>query len=359
MAHSLIGHMAFSSRSRTMIIEWDATDEHLSAVNKDALTAAASELARAHRLGSHLAIISRSVVHWLLREIQFSQIDRTTLERISSEFTQTGGLRGRASVYVKLITTKRDVPVRNGRFIEVGLHHISEPSICDVSFLIVENSINDGRLYYRLFNQLSRRLFSYPIRYQLMHGGGETINDIVDQNAESRRIISVVLDSDRRQPTDAAPAKCTRALEKAADPNFPFITVTCLPCHELENLVPPAVIGMLACGQGDTAQIARLEKISNFEQRTNVPVLERFLLFFDLKEGARKTEVEWVKAKMAVGGKGSYRGFGNNIVSQLVDNERAMAEFLKQISRQSWWDIFGLHFEPTLWAGVGTHRYYA
>lgn len=341
-----------------MIIEFSATDQALESVEVAKLLAATKEVLRAHRNGNHLAIIDRPTAAWIREQLPLDPIDRSTLDKLSGEYAQIARLRYEASLRIFVDLTNNDRPKLRYKAIHVGIDDIRNKAILEKLALITENTAADGLLYKFIISVVGFRRFGYPVAFELHNGGGDQIDKVFLENVRETRISAVILDSDRRKPDDAEPRKAHVLRSILREFDWHFGTVVCLPCHEVENLIPLQIVEKLPCAAEKSDQILGLNKIAESEERVGVPENEKLWYFYDLKNGVCRESNEWVDGKIKVGGgkRAAYSGFGNKMVSQLLDKEKIYNEFGRSTGRQSWLCMFEDMFLEIYWLGVSAQR---
>ncbi|MDZ4057556.1 MAG: hypothetical protein U1D69_11475, partial [Polynucleobacter sp.] len=124
-----------------MLIKIALTAIELSAFDQAALEAAVSELLRAHRLGFHLLVISRESADYLAN-LDLGAQNKALLRKLYAEFTQTGALHKKASVYLNL--SAGDNFSINGNAVDTPLKFITHENIGSPADILLEDASNDG-----------------------------------------------------------------------------------------------------------------------------------------------------------------------------------------------------------------------
>lgn len=364
---SVIGPMGSSSRQcENMIIEIAGSVDHLIVADHEKLSDLVCELLRAHRRGDHLLIIPRAECDWLTGNLDLNDREKATLSRIRRDFAQAGSLRAKALLRMKIDVSHVGPPVRDGNKLVLGVEEALRIDFAPVQ-LVIENSEYDGRLYLGILKGLKDKVDAPAIEFEVRHGGGQTAYHVWRQQIEARRIVALLVDSDRSHFTDPEKIDVLQARSLAAEMQWPIAFAHCLPCREIENLLPISVLEKLPFGLDKAHQIECLKRIEAIERNGNVPCDQRFILYYDLKRGCGDLPLEerfsastakWWRSKMAQGGSDAhFTGFGNNVVRYILENSAILHTFLRQIKSDSWWIMYQELFLFLLWLGFAPRRY--
>jgi hypothetical protein len=90
-----------------MLFNLDIDIEALPRIPTEALTHVIEELARARRMGHHLVVIRPETARWLVNNLDLSKRDLAMISRIGQEFPQTGALRARALIFIRIVEGTR------------------------------------------------------------------------------------------------------------------------------------------------------------------------------------------------------------------------------------------------------------
>src|ERR1700742_3514953 len=107
----------------------------LTELSADELSNPISALINAHRSGIHFVVIDRQTAKWLSENVDLSKRDFAMLDRISQEFTQMGGLRKQAKVYVRLSADPTGHLGRQGNAITVAIQRLTAYRILEKTIL--------------------------------------------------------------------------------------------------------------------------------------------------------------------------------------------------------------------------------
>lgn len=349
-----------------MIFEISATAADLEAANRQQLHDVVSDLLQSHRQAHHLVIVARNCADWLIANGDFNARDRAMLLRLRSEYTQTAGLLISAAMRITVAPAHSLGPVVDTNRIVIGLNDVNWTYLLQRVNLIVEDAEYDGRLYDAIFKATKGKIGAPNISFDKRNGGGTGIFHVWRHQIAEGHIVCLVADSDRRHPDSAIPAKFGEALSFAGEAGSPFAWCMPLPCLEIENLIPVKILRELPCVFEKPHEIDALEKIETSERSAGIDPLKRFWLYFDLKQGIKNSDLlsstpagmgEWYVSRKAVGGSmATYRGFGENVLHQVVNNGEALGKFVREILTRGWWDTFGGFFSFVLWLGFAPIR---
>lgn len=339
-----------------MLIEFSAKPEELNGAQGNVLRDATSEMLRAHRRGHHLVIVERATAGWILDNVELSLADKSTLQGIFQDYTQNANLLHLSEIFLSIDVQKLTFPEwKNNRLI-VGLHHIRDFEICEKSILICEDSVSDAKFYEVILEKIFLDEYGFPVNFEHRHGGGKQISAVFRDILSERRLIAAIVDSDRKTPGENHPEKYIKLERYRNESPWKGSFCLCLTCHEIENIVPINVIEKLPLSTQKSHVIDALKRIAVAEELGNIPNSQRFYLYFDLKNGAIGPENPWISSKLTMGGKIAYVGFGDNIVSQLLDSRDAVREMLTQMRRSAWRDVFLKDFTQIGWFGIAARR---
>ncbi|MCW2078282.1 UNVERIFIED_ORG: hypothetical protein M2193_000457 [Bradyrhizobium japonicum] len=298
-----------------------------------------------------------------------NSIDRATLKRLRSNYTQTAGLLRQATFYVRIAALPDGTVRRVGNTVELSIDQAYITGVYEKTILLVEDEHTDGPLLKFLLNNLSTKVVGQlPLSFQPLHGGGERIPDIARSRVRERRIVCAVVDTDKKFPDGTPSLKMKRLGQISTDEDWPLIFVNATPCKETENLIPVEVVALLDCARERAADISIVTRIGQGEQKAGNPATDAFWLYFDIKDGcnheqvgklAHEPERAWILAKVAHGTKQQdfkIAGFGPHVVPQVLSTNTACARFRDELRRKDWWDVFGSFISDITWLTVGGVR---
>lgn len=342
-----------------MIFEFRGTASELAHADQGKLSHAITELLVAHRKGRHFCIIPRVTSTWLLANVALNPRDLATLKRLASEFTTTAGLLNSAEQFVSIqIGHRSGVKITSNALI-VGLDDIQGEYFFDQAAFVVEDQETDGRLYSAIVHACRSKIGAPHVSLDVRHGGGERSKNVLLKLAREQRICVLVTDSDRRLPQQGLPAKVLSYRRAVAESGWHFAWVDCIPCREIENLVPIEVVEGLPCGVARADHLVSLKKLATSEEGAGIPADARFWCFYDLKKGVDLVQLEkvapdsirdWTIAKMALS-PCSYEGISETLVPQLLNHKKQLAAFLSLVRKPEWWNCFGRVISMLMWIG--------
>lgn len=226
--------------------------------------AALSNLALAHREGKHLVGGPASVLGALARAAQLSQEDRGTYREIKANVSELGAVRDAVSHYTVIEPDTTGIRRESLGFMtrfHVPLTWFADSARVQASRMIAEDS-DDALVYCRATEGfVHRRVAMRGISpcLQPYGGGGSSVEDALRDHARQGLTVAVVdgdvqwdaepsKKSDGTQGRAGQPAiveggtasRARRAAEELA--STAICDVYALPCHEIENLIPPSLL---------------------------------------------------------------------------------------------------------------------
>lgn len=343
-----------------MIIRWLYDDRYQDRLGDPVLGSFATELLRAHRSGNHLAIVDRKMAQALKDGADLTERDKALLDRLTSEYSQTGNLYRRATVYIDVVPSSDGAPYIMGPAIIFPLNKLLASRSLERPILLSENMDKDGWAYDYILKNVNDILLCPNVDLELSHGGGEDTPTVFSHHIANARIVCTIIDSDKRSPTSANPEKLRRLRKVLLDHAWPVSFVFVLPCHEVENLVPHDLVTTLQSGIVNSSNEALLT-IAKSEIANSCDPAEYFWLYFDSKEGIKSgrknafsaVEWQWITSKLALAGNlvepWEFAGYGERIVPQIKASNSAMSEFRRLVRENKWLSIFASFFAELIW----------
>jgi hypothetical protein len=352
-----------------MLFRFECSADQLANLPLDVLESAVSSLLRAHRLGEHLIVIPRSLATGIAQRADLSRIERATLDRIAKDYTQSGTLHERATIFVEITGDNADVLRSRGNRIQVSLSQIEKTRMLERPILLVENLVHDGLLYGSMLeHHYDLHKAPRPV-YDVQHGGGDELANVMPKLIEQKKIICAIVDSDKNSPYCPASLKYRkiRSLIDASD--WPLNFVLSPPCREAENCLPLSLVLSLPCGVGNAAN-GLLLAIDTEEQAKGHDRDERFWLFFDVKDGVTRSRFfeavqhdegrNWFDAKIQLIGltpnATEISGYGSRLFDQLAADGRYIAEFRRLTRQSDWRETFADFIDDFVWIFAGGRR---
>jgi hypothetical protein len=340
-----------------MLIKFALVPEQLSSIDPAVLENIVSELLRAHRHGFHLLVLSRQAAEFLCKHITLAPRDLALLQRLSSEYTQTGTLWRRASTYLE-VSIDSHFDLRDNAII-TPITYLGPANIGQPGGLLIEDAHNDGFVIDFILRNV-RDIFGAPrSSFVLQHGGGGGLVRRFEEAVELRSITLCILDTDMKSPRDNLCAVSRKVLA-ACSPTWPPVIAKTLPCHEIENVIPHEVLRMLRCAEGCNWNTF-VPMVEAWEETTSIPRTERFWLFFDVKgglssEAASKInplDKKWLDDRLKIAGLTAapwiHTGYGTNVISCLRVDNAAQAELRRHVRSKNWLAVFSPMCSQLLW----------
>ncbi|WEK05364.1 MAG: hypothetical protein P0Y65_03655 [Candidatus Devosia phytovorans] len=349
-----------------MIVRWRYTNDFDELAKTPHFLTGVSELLRAGRLGRHLVIIDRLIIARLL-DFDISPHDRSFLERLAQQFTQTGRAHQFSTAYIEVANNQAAEPAVSGSAVTVPFKMLVTSDILEPAKLITENIDNDGWLYSIVIQYFAERVGRGHVSVELLHGGGADTPKVLTNALSEKRIVVTLVDSDRDCPTGPKSETLKKVEKICDDSEWVLAKSGTPPCREIENLIPIDILTALQCGVGHASN-AILINIDNAEHNNGTTSADRHWNYFDLKKGQSSNQIlktndecrQWITGKIALAldtdNDWEVPGYGDNIVSQLRSNGVRIAEFRRAMSTSHWNEKFGAFFSFIAWFFVGAQR---
>lgn len=320
------------------------------------------DLLRAHRKGSHLVVLDRRVVSYLIRRNGQSESDIALLNRISSEYTQNGNIYNKSKRFIDIVYDGLSKPL-DDRIINLPFRDLNNSNVLSDALFVTENISADGFIYEFIINSTKDILGLSSVNFELQHGGGDDIDKVVAYHVGKKRIVYSVIDSDRDSPNGIVSGKLRR-LENLGD-KWPLAFVDHAPCRELENILPEELIFSIPSGKfNQTNKI--LQNIIEKEDNNKCYCKERYHLYFDFKKGINieiyktlsESDKKWVKDKLSLVSNEVMEltipisGYGENIVEQIRSNGQHTSMLRSLIRQNRWIELFSDFVSDLGWVFV-------
>ncbi len=339
-----------------MIFRWCFDDLLPEMLAHPALPIAAAELLRAHRFGHHLVVLDRKVGQ-CLGGLGLSDADKALLSRLTTEYTQTGNLHEKSSVYVTISSDPdSEISLQNNN-ISVSFASIVSTELLRKPALVVEDQFSDGWTIIEMLRAVAKSRKFGPLCLEVVHGGGENIVKVVEQMRPFDRIALVVADSDKNCPTTPSSLKTLKLARLVQEENWPAVRFLPLICREIENLLPVEILMDIPSGKGCPDKSVYL-RIFDAEVARKVNFCESYFRYADLKNGFdinsnKYSEEEKININGIFENLGlkinKLSGLGGNIIQQIRDDGRHISEFGKLLMRKSWIESHSSYFIDFLW----------
>jgi len=345
-----------------MILHFDFSIPDLERLDRSLLRDGLVELLRVHRCGYHLLIFNRNVGGWIKGNLDLPASAVAMVDRISSNFTQTADLIRRATDYIRIALFEQSTIQKNGRAVEMSLDQVVAPHVLERSLLLIEDIESDGKLYAFLLQNLKDKLNVPPLKWELMHGGGDRIRAVAKEKLSDRRIIAAIVDSDLRGPSAQRCSKEEGLCRVASENSWPLLFSFVPPCREAENIIPWSILALTPVAVDRRSDLDVCLVVAEAESRVNMPEHESVWLYLDLKEGHRheklsKLQAGWLEERLLLAniaaGDFAFVGFGEKIMSQVFASNAILAELRRAIRSDDWMRVFGEFFIRLAWIFAG------
>jgi hypothetical protein len=343
-----------------MIIALDLLPVQLAGIEKDLLQDRMSALLRAHRLGCNFVVTTRETATWLLNHMILLERDKSTLKRILNDVTQNGALLRGTRRLIRIDEPQTALQVINGQEYRLPIDLYQFEDIINKPAFVIEDIQNDLGIYEFVFRNMPAPFNGFPLGYEVIHGGGQNTFTVAAAKASEGRIVCVVADADCKSPFEMDQRRQTIS-ETIAKSEWPFLFHFLTPCSELENLFNLEVLFHLKQIR-TSGTFATIQRIEVEERRLKLNSSESFRLYFDMKNGISEKTVErmsgasgrsWITERLQLAGirssNASLLGFGPNIVRQVLNSNKCMAEFRRMVRSPEWQEVFGDFVIGIMW----------
>lgn len=351
-----------------MIFLFQDCIDALQAQNPKPIHDIVSDLAGAHRAGHHLFVADRETIDWLLDNIAFNDRDIATLQSVRASYTQTANLVDNATAAVVVKPSNLSGARIDGRKVVLGLKDADWRYLLQRPNLLIENSLYDGTFIETILNSIKVRIGAPSISFDKRNGGGTGIFHVWEQQVSEGYIVCLIADSDRKHPGSVLDTKFKVATDYASARGHYLAYCYPLPCMEAENIVPMSVLEDLPCCQQKANQLSALKRIDEQEEASGIPLSDRFLLFYDMKNGVNNSHLEcnnpvgagdWYKQRIAMGGNAAHlSGISDGIIPQILREEKLLFRLSREATRNHrWLEVFGDFFADICWIGYAPRQY--
>lgn len=215
-----------------------------------ALRDALSNLALAHHEGKHILSGPSALLDELANACELSERSRDIFRKIKVRHHEAKTLRESVSHFALIEARGGDIQEKPGedqRCFRVPLEYFSDSGRVQASRLVAENR-DDARVYQRAAGAFASRgeLKGLAVTFQIYGGGGSTTAGSLRDHALQGPTVCVVDADYKWSNEEGEPAKgdtAAAAMRVAAELKGKAVcTVYAVPCREIENLLPPALV---------------------------------------------------------------------------------------------------------------------
>lgn len=342
-----------------MIFVFDCSVDELAALPRQGVERLIEELCRSSARGHHRIVIPRTMIDWVLSELQLSSFNRSHLARLRSSFSQNGALLHLDVPKVE-ISTSPNLLENTGAFRwRIGYDILVHSNFLDRTVMLLENAESDGSLFSQLINFESKRRGFGVNNFQVSNGGGSSISKEFLRIASERYLVLCICDHDRIAPT-AKPSDTWIALMEAEKRTEFVGAVLSTPGREAENFLLPTVIREIDAYRTANS-LNQVEKILNSQE--NILPGRCFWLYFDVKEGfvgskalakCRDADsIAWLTTVLRVNAdeieKVSIEGLGGGVISNYIASNSAQKQMHSFVRSAYWNTHFCNWFDAILW----------
>jgi hypothetical protein len=323
-----------------------------------------SEVARSSRSGFHIFVLERSLAKYAFNNSDLSTANRAEYQRLHQAATQNFALLGQCQGHVQICVGNSFHFDPENQIWTVGHQRALVGNLLQVSKLILEDAYSDGAVYRKVLKDGTNTGKSFELRFEECHGGGSQTFRSLRTQILAGSVSICICDHDRHSPQSAPSDTFNKTANEAEKATFVGMFYQ-PPFRELENLFPLQVV-RAQCPQVSPDKLDELEALiaaQDFKDSGDC-----LWLYFDVKEGVegkkfikkcpQRTSKIWFSRKYCQGkveklDSVSFPGFGENIVTALLDSGPAMKEFHRYLRSKYWSFHLQPFFEEVAWKLVG------
>lgn len=241
-------------------------------------------IAAAHRYGYHFVFSSRDILRRLTVIENYenkvtSQVYKTILEKYSIY----GGIISKISLRVVFLLNDPSYFKRNENegYSEIGYHisNVSVTNLINKTGLLGENS-QEITFYLQMVKFYQKKIKTQiPTQYNLVHGGGDTTNNVLSLEDESKeRFCLAILDSDRKYPDGPFGDTLRKIIAKRKKEVYHTTHyIYSDKYREVENMIPIQLLRTVCLNYPDS--------IKGVEDLENIKSNDGDVNFYDVKKG--------------------------------------------------------------------------
>lgn len=348
-----------------MIIKFDFDSQSLANISKNLLSAVFSEVSRSSLMGYHRIVLSRSLSKWVFDNLDLSNRDKHHILKIGQEFSQLGGQYLDAKYKIIVCSSVSHWSFDGIGVWTIGLNQVLPGGYLSQSYLVLENSKNDGGFYDLIFSWTAKRAQLSDLSYEVVHGGGNGSANVIRSISQMGRMVSCICDTDLKAKGGAYSTTHNSVMAVRGNANL-IGKIVGTPAREIENFLPISIVKQLTENQDsiDFIENLMLNQIGDVEEGDCI------WLYIDIKEGfsagvldsyGKSQDIrEWICRKFNVSDCDikniSISPLGENILSQFMRSDHLKSEMHKYI-RSSYWDIHFFNWVcDILWFFLGRKR---
>ena len=314
-----------------------------------------TDILSSSRAGHHRIFLKRKLCQWVFSNLDLRLRDKNQVLLIEERAWQTGNI-------IKSVPCKLTVELnKKASFRKMGLHwrvshkNFSSGFALHRTQLLVENALNDGDIFSKIFEIESARLGVGFIDFKPVHGGGSTMHELFKRQVKDKEFVLCIGDRDCLVPSDDSKNKLMKLYNTLKSDDFVgFATLT--PGYSIENFFPLAIIESLAT-KIVPSEVAELYQL--IRSQKNVKRNDCLWLYFNVKSGIEigsldkfKDKRNWIASKFQVSLNKikniKFQGFGE-INAHFLKSVEQQENFEKFVNSDYWKLHFSPWLEPILW----------
>lgn len=348
-----VGRSDFSATE--MIIYFKANEDELADIPAIDLDILLARLSLSWQYGYHFILVEPETCEWLLQNRTMGALHQAFIRfQLANAASRFGMLK--LGIHLKIVAANQQLLFRDG-FFEIGYAHFSRSNFSQPCVLLVESVENDGEFYLSLLHSRLRKHPAIAINATPRMGGGTGIVAAFRAEITAHVICACVTDGDYL--TDLCGYSHTvRSLADQKDAQTAICEVFCLPCRDIENLLPLDIlfsqIALHHLGEEDRRKLLKISKGGR-----DRPLIR----YFDMKHGLRvkaldkdpftEEKKKWIIREfcLALGEDNltDIPGFGENILTVFRGNGRAMKAMDGFVTSPDWDLQFGDFLDRIIW----------
>ncbi|WP_170468127.1 hypothetical protein [Ruegeria arenilitoris] len=326
-----------------------------------------TEVARSSRCGNHIFVLQRKLAKFASEQECLADLHRAEFRKLSQAAAQNFSLLSKAAGYVEIkIGDQFQTNTRENSW-TVGHRKLLHGRLLEKPRLILEDAHSDGEVYALVLGKGTVVGREMQIEFDACHGGGNQTFRRLREQVQAGAVSICICDNDMLAPGSARSETFNKAETEANKCEFVggFFNP---PYREIENLIPIEILRE-CYPRVSPKRLDKLQKL--IADQDEVEQGDCLWLYFDVKEGVEGEKLiekcpnsasqNWLASKYTNGDIGcltdvSFPGFGDSVVSTLLDSGPALKEFHKFLRSDYWAQHLQPFFEQIAWYLVGEKK---
>jgi len=232
---------------------------------------AIENLLKAHAEGKHRLWMPVPAIKSLSKCDEIGVFSLRVLDELFGHSTEERQLHRDFLFFVQVDFFDKYILEFKENIIRVGYQHFADSAATQEAVLLTENELDGDAYLWGAKNYLDSKQIGVGLAIDVQSGGGNTTYNRFSRLNSGKRFFACIVDSDRDHPSASLGSTARRfnaVTSGFADRRYLEI----LPCHEIENIIPVAVVREVAGAQ--------IKDHCIFDQKYS-----SYRLFIDHKEG--------------------------------------------------------------------------